>query len=70
MGQVTDINKVYLLVQNKSSYKNILPAEMLAGVIDVNDYVLKYRERYPELDNFLGFAEESQDAEMVSDEAD
>ena len=32
--------------------------------MDVNDYVLKYREQYPELDNFLGFAEDLQDQEM------
>jgi len=56
IGQVTDTNKVYLLVHNKASYKNLVPANMLAGLIDVHDFVLQHREQYPELDNFLGFA--------------
>lgn len=35
--------------------------------MDVNDFVLKHREQYPELDNFLGFSEEDnvQDQEMA-----
>lgn len=66
VGQVTDTNKVYLLVQNKNTYKGLLPPNMLAGLMDVNDFVLKHREQYPELDNFLGFSEEDnvQDQEM------
>jgi hypothetical protein len=27
--------------------------------MDVNDFVVAFRDQYPELDNFLGFAEES-----------
>ena len=27
------------------------------GLLDVNDFVLRNREQYPELDNFLGFGE-------------
>jgi len=36
-------------------------------VIDVNDFVMMYRDKYPALDNFLGFAEEDTDIEMVDE---
>lgn len=38
-------------------------------VMDVNDFVVENRQKYPELDNFLGFAEDdlnpADDVEMV-----
>lgn len=36
-------------------------------MIDVNDFVTMYRGKYPELENFLGFAEESMDVDMVDE---
>ena len=42
VAQITSTNKVYLLVQNKSLYKELLPAELFGSVIDVNDYVMRY----------------------------
>ena len=70
VGQLTDTNKIRLLVQNKSQYAHRLPSEMGRFVMDVNDFVVENRQRFPELDNFLGFAEDDlnptdDDVEMV-----
>jgi len=35
------------------------------GVIDMNDFVTSHRDDHPELDNFLGFMENSAQAEDV-----
>ena len=42
---------------------------MTDGIIDVNDFVMRHREKYPELDNFLGFEQDSQvqDVEMAEE---
>lgn len=72
VGQMTSENKVFLLVSDKKTYQALLePQEqtMTDGIIDVNDFVMKNRDKYPELDNFLGFETDSQlqDAEMLQD---
>lgn len=59
--QIISKPEVYLLTTKKSLYPR------LERVIDVNDFVLMYHEKYPELDNFLGFVEEDLDVEMVDE---
>jgi hypothetical protein len=62
LQQVISGPVVYLLTTRKSMYPGI------ERVIDVNDFVLMYRDKYPELDNFLGFVEEDMDVEMVDED--
>lgn len=52
---------MYLLTTRKNFYPGI------QRVIDVNDFVHMYNEKYPELDNFLGFTEEDTDIEMIDE---
>ena len=58
IAQMTEKNKVFLLVANKKQYTKLNPQEdsdLGSAIIDVNDFVLMHRDIYPELDNFLGF---------------
>jgi hypothetical protein len=50
--QIISKPEVYLLTTKKSLYPRL---------------VLMYHEKYPELDNFLGFVEEDLDVEMVDE---
>lgn len=73
VSQLTNTNKVYLLVTNKSIYKNLLgdSSQYLSGLIDINDFVTSHRGEFPELDNFLGFTEEDGqigDVQMADEE--
>lgn len=42
---------------------------MTEGIIDVNDFVMRHRDKYPELDNFLGFEQDShiEDVDMAAE---
>lgn len=69
--QLSNEKKVYLLVQSKRKYLEILnqaEGKLKQNIIDMNDFVLRHKDAYPELENFLGFAEN--DTSMVDIEMD
>ena len=75
---ITEKQKVFILTSNsqtKKLYQDLTKASNVdpTCILDVNDFVVQNLNKFPELENFLGFVDEESgqnldDAEMKSNE--
>ena len=60
LNGLTEGNKVYLLTDSskaKQDYIGMLKPEMKSGIITMEEFIKMESKRYPELVNYMGFAE-------------